>query len=52
MKPSVLMLVDNEAAALAEAVKSALGVVCSHHTELVLAGVGSTDQAPAILPAS
>jgi len=46
------MPVHNEAGVLAEAVKSALGVVYSSHTELVLAGVGSTDQAPEIPPAS
>jgi glycosyltransferase involved in cell wall biosynthesis len=46
------MPVYNEAAALAEAVKSVLGVVYSYHTEPVLVGVGSTDQAPEILPAS
>jgi glycosyltransferase involved in cell wall biosynthesis len=52
VKPSVLMPVYNEAATLAEAVKSVPGVAYSSHTELVLVSVGSTDQAPEILPAS
>jgi hypothetical protein len=52
VEPSVLMSVYNEAVTLAEAVESVLGVVHSCCTGLVLAGVGRTDQAPEIPPAS
>jgi glycosyltransferase involved in cell wall biosynthesis len=52
VKPSVLMPVYNKAATLTKAVKSLLAVDYSYHTELVLVGVGRTDQPPEILPAS
>jgi glycosyltransferase involved in cell wall biosynthesis len=48
----LVLPVYNEAATLAEAVKSVLGVVYSYHTELVLVRVGSMDQALEIRPAS
>jgi cellulose synthase/poly-beta-1,6-N-acetylglucosamine synthase-like glycosyltransferase len=47
-KPSVLLLVYNEAATLAEAVKSVLAVDYPYDTELVIVSVGSADQTPEI----
>jgi glycosyltransferase involved in cell wall biosynthesis len=44
----VLLLVYNEAATLAEAVKSVLAVDYPYDTELVIVGVGSADQTPEI----
>jgi glycosyltransferase involved in cell wall biosynthesis len=48
VKPSVLLSVDNDAATLAEAVKSVLAVDYPYDTKLVVVSVGSTDQTPEI----
>jgi glycosyltransferase involved in cell wall biosynthesis len=52
VKPSVLLPVPNEAATLAEAVKSVLAVDHRYDTKLVVVSVGSTDQTPEIRLAS